>query len=242
MEKLIKTLKSLGLTQYEAQAYVALTRLPRATALEVSQHSGVPKAKVYEALSSLAERGFVDMAPGTPRVFIARPPQAVVAALRDAFNRTADQAAELFARINRIEEVDTLPLAWSLPSERAVLSKLGDLIQIPGPLKVMASPDFLELFSGLLSGVQDRLMIITENPWTGLTAASIRAYNPEARMLMGDIGATPHFVLVQEEVGVLFCGRHEQGRIVGVHIELPVFVRFFNLHFNMLWRALGAGG
>ena len=41
----IHLLKGIGLTMYEAQAYVTLTSLISATAVEVSEKSGIPEAK-----------------------------------------------------------------------------------------------------------------------------------------------------------------------------------------------------
>ena len=46
----VHLLKGIGLTMYEAQAYVTLTSLIQATAVEVSEKSGIPRIKIYDIL------------------------------------------------------------------------------------------------------------------------------------------------------------------------------------------------
>ena len=46
----VSLLKGIGLTMYEAQAYVTLTSLIPATAVEVSEKSGIPRSKKYDIL------------------------------------------------------------------------------------------------------------------------------------------------------------------------------------------------
>jgi sugar-specific transcriptional regulator TrmB/putative sterol carrier protein len=52
-------LQQIGFTEYEAKVYLALLANPGTTGYEVSRHSGVPRAKVYEVLEALARRGIV---------------------------------------------------------------------------------------------------------------------------------------------------------------------------------------
>ena len=50
MDENISVLKGIGLTMYEAQAYETLTSLISATAVEVSEKSGIPRSKIYDVL------------------------------------------------------------------------------------------------------------------------------------------------------------------------------------------------
>ncbi|MCS7385843.1 MAG: hypothetical protein NDF55_03745 [archaeon GB-1867-005] len=75
MTELISKLKSLGLTEYEAKAYIALLDRAELTAEEVSSYSKVPLPRVYGILELLAEKGFVKILPGRPRRFEAIAPK-----------------------------------------------------------------------------------------------------------------------------------------------------------------------
>lgn len=52
-------LQKIGFSKYESKVYVALVSHPSATGYEVSKYSKVPRAKVYEVLDKLVERGVV---------------------------------------------------------------------------------------------------------------------------------------------------------------------------------------
>lgn len=57
--KLVNELKILGLTQYEAQAFIALAKLGSADATTISKVSDVPKSKIYGIMTLLEERKIV---------------------------------------------------------------------------------------------------------------------------------------------------------------------------------------
>jgi len=54
---IIVALQQLGLTEYEAKTYVALLKHPDSNGYELAKFSGVPRAKIYEALNSLERKG-----------------------------------------------------------------------------------------------------------------------------------------------------------------------------------------
>jgi HTH-type transcriptional regulator, sugar sensing transcriptional regulator len=58
-EQIVAQLESFGLTRNEARTYLALLGTPRATAAELGDLSGVPRAKVYGVLRGLEAKGFV---------------------------------------------------------------------------------------------------------------------------------------------------------------------------------------
>jgi sugar-specific transcriptional regulator TrmB len=58
MENVVEKLQRVGLTQYEAKAYVALLNMHLSTATKVSEKSGVPRTKIYAVLETLKDKGF----------------------------------------------------------------------------------------------------------------------------------------------------------------------------------------
>lgn len=74
----VTPLVELGLTRYEACAYLALIRRNRATGAEVARLAELPRQRIYDVLESLASRGIVNVQPGRPARFSACPPQEAV--------------------------------------------------------------------------------------------------------------------------------------------------------------------
>ena len=62
-ERAVSLLTDLGLTQYEAKCFVALTRVPKGTAKEISRLADVPYSRVYDSVESLQGKGLVDVQP-----------------------------------------------------------------------------------------------------------------------------------------------------------------------------------
>jgi sugar-specific transcriptional regulator TrmB len=59
MERVLKKLRRVGLTEYEAKAYLALLNVHLSTAMQASEKSGVPRTRIYSVLESLKEKGWV---------------------------------------------------------------------------------------------------------------------------------------------------------------------------------------
>ncbi|QCC48592.1 TrmB family transcriptional regulator [Halobellus limi] len=59
-ESLVETLKTAGLSPYQADAYVALLDLGTAPATDVADASDVPAPRIYDVLRSLEDRGYIE--------------------------------------------------------------------------------------------------------------------------------------------------------------------------------------
>ena len=59
MGSLVERWTTLGFTEYEAKAYVALLQLGTATGYQIAKASGVPRSMIYQSLDKLAARGAV---------------------------------------------------------------------------------------------------------------------------------------------------------------------------------------
>lgn len=74
--KIIEALKKLGLTEYEARAYVAVVELGEAEAYEVARRSRVPRTRIYDVLSKLENGGLIQkIRESRPAVYAAIPPE-----------------------------------------------------------------------------------------------------------------------------------------------------------------------
>jgi len=91
-------LESFGLSNYQARVLVALIQCGEGKASDISQLSGVPRAKVYSVLDQLVNLGLIDKRPGRPTYYIAKKPEEILERLR--FN----VEAECREKIRRIED------------------------------------------------------------------------------------------------------------------------------------------
>ena len=66
-------LKAIGLTEYEAKAYVALLRYGTLTADKISEMAHIPLPRVYDTITELQRKGFVLVSKTRPKVFKAVP-------------------------------------------------------------------------------------------------------------------------------------------------------------------------
>jgi sugar-specific transcriptional regulator TrmB len=96
----------LDLTEYEAEALEELLLLGRTTAPDLAEATGIPKARIYGVLDSLAELGFVKVIPGRPKQYQPHDPKAIVERAVENHRHTYEHFR---AEIEAIEEsfVDT---------------------------------------------------------------------------------------------------------------------------------------
>ena len=76
-------LVELGLTGYEASAYVALTRRGQASGAEVARLADLPRQRIYDVLDALVARGLASVTPGRPARYTAAPPDEALGKLME---------------------------------------------------------------------------------------------------------------------------------------------------------------
>ncbi|PSL03146.1 sugar-specific transcriptional regulator TrmB [Haloactinopolyspora alba] len=87
-------LVDLGLTRYEAGAYVALIGRQEATPADVARIASIPRQRAYDVLASLAERGVVVQVPGSGVRYRAQPPDRVAQLLLAVRRRELDRLTQ----------------------------------------------------------------------------------------------------------------------------------------------------
>ena len=86
MESAIEKLQRVGLTEYEAKAYLALLNTHLSTATKASEKSGVPRTRIYSVLESLRDKGWVRVYSGVPLLFKAKEPLAVFEKVKEDYS------------------------------------------------------------------------------------------------------------------------------------------------------------
>lgn len=105
MEKLIRSLKALGLSNYEAKAYLTLLNKVNLSAEELSKASNIPLPRVYSIVDELAGKGFVKVIEGRPRLFEAIEPDEAL----NSYTKYLEKLFEEDIKKRREEVLKNLP-------------------------------------------------------------------------------------------------------------------------------------
>jgi predicted DNA-binding transcriptional regulator len=90
-DELVATLTRLGLTSYEAKAYITLIRRDSFTAAQVARQSGLPRQRIYDVLGSLVQRGLAVARPGTVLKYAATAPASAIELLLTGHRQDLDR-------------------------------------------------------------------------------------------------------------------------------------------------------
>jgi sugar-specific transcriptional regulator TrmB len=125
----VQLLKTVGLTEYEAKAYIALISLGEPmNGYEVAKASGVPRSTIYEVLAKLVARGAAVQVHGVGRStesFVALPVDSFIEGYRTKLSSTLDGLAETLPRVaakNRAQ------LVQKLAGREAVAHRMNDVV------------------------------------------------------------------------------------------------------------------
>ncbi len=164
-EKLVTLLRSIGLNQYEAQAYASLLLFGMATAGELSNRAEIPRPRVYDIISRLEKKGFVVVQPGRPVKYKAVPPrEAIQAYLRlkeEEFKKEKERIANLAKELERESASRKVREEeggfWVLNTDNLLRSRLQTLISSSTNEIIAAlTPEFLaEYGNTLIPIIQD---------------------------------------------------------------------------------------
>ncbi|NWJ71091.1 TrmB family transcriptional regulator [Pseudonocardia sp. ICBG1122] len=126
VRRVTEELQRLGMSGYEAKAYVALVSAGEAVnGYEVAKRSGVPRSTVYETLGKLVGRGAafeVRAADGTG--YVPLPPATLLERMRRDFDRTL---GILQNEIPRLTAPPQVRLVHSLTERRMLLERAEDV-------------------------------------------------------------------------------------------------------------------
>ncbi len=145
-------LARLGLTAYEAKAYLALIRRDSAAAAEVSRLAGLPRQRIYDVLASLVERGLVASYPGSPAKYAATPPEAAIERL----------LSERREELERLERDGSAIVDQLSPAFRAGRSH-SDPLQYIEVLRDRQAIN--ERFGELQANIQREILVFTKPPY-----------------------------------------------------------------------------
>lgn len=122
-DEAVEALVEIGLTEYEARCFVALTQLSEGTAEEIARIAEVPQSRVYDVAEQLHRRGVVDVQASEPRRYYALPAEEALDRLQREYTDTIDAARDRLLRLDA-RETDSDGV-WQVVDREAVVARIA---------------------------------------------------------------------------------------------------------------------
>jgi predicted transcriptional regulator len=239
-------LKSLGLTKYEALVYIALIQATGATATELHELSGVPRASVYPVLERLSQKRLVSISNTSPKRFSPVKPDEAIDQLLYSIESDASQAKSV---LNRMYSQSQRPgrgdqeLIWSIHGDEHIQSRLLELLQSAKErVRIIFYWDHLkkEIIDSLLSLEPSVQIEIITDRWTAPLGdrilVTIKIPPGGGRDFPGCMAGG--VFLVDGKQAMIVMGSKEEG-FTALYSESSGFIRFFSMYWNFfsMWES-----
>jgi sugar-specific transcriptional regulator TrmB len=235
-----ESLKSLGLTKYEALVYIALIQASGATATELHELSGVPRASVYPVLDRLFQKRLVSISNTSPKRFSPVKPDEAIEHLLQSIESDAAKAksvlSQMYAHSQRPGRGNQ-ELIWSIHGDDLIRSRLLELLQgAKEKVQIIFYWDHLrkEIIDTLLSlepsvhievitdqwtvPVEERIVVSVKIPPGGQSRES-------PRCMAGGV------FMIDQKQAMIVMGSKEEG-FTALYSESSGFIRFFSMYWN----------
>jgi sugar-specific transcriptional regulator TrmB len=151
-ESFIEPLTQLGLTSYEAKAYIALTRRGSFSAAEVARLSGLPRQRIYDVLNSLVERGLAVSRPGRIVKYSATDPKLAIERLLSSHRKRLTELESSSATM-----LEGLATAFHAGQGHSDPLDYIEVLRDPGAIN--------ERFGELQASVKKEILVFTKPPY-----------------------------------------------------------------------------
>jgi sugar-specific transcriptional regulator TrmB len=242
-----KVLRELGLTDYETRAYLALLERGVLTASQVSENAGVPYSKVYETLTSLERKGWIEIGQGRPGRYYPKAPSEALATAKlqleekvRVWEKTI--SSELQPSYER-REIREKPDIWILRGEFSTIAKLKEMLEKTKSELMVAAPVFpkalvdsvLPVLRQLQSTNVKILFMVSKQQtvWNLKELRSVAEVRVRDQMFGGG-------VIVDGKEAILFLGEEKPTLVIwSNHIGL---VQLAKDYFQHLWYSSETAG
>jgi len=129
--KIVESLQSLGFTKNDSKVLLTLCKYKVLSPADIAKYSSVDRARVYDSLNRLIERGFIQKEPvkrGANYQVI--PIEKIFESIRQEYAKKMDETRKIEDAISllEIESEDSEPRVWSINSKDKIRKKIKELI------------------------------------------------------------------------------------------------------------------
>lgn len=168
---LAEKLSVLGLSPYEARAYIALVAHGYGNAEVVATTAQIPRTSSYKILQSLEDKGFAIGTQGRPKIFKPEPPTNI-------YEKYKSDLEETFKKLTLLHEIvhdRGMPqLIFTIAGKEKVIEKIGELLDISTESVIISTPTFSSIRDKLQKKLQNaagrgvKLTVVTD-PTQGIS-------------------------------------------------------------------------
>lgn len=146
---LIESLKTMGLTEYEAKVYSALVLFERTEVKKVYEYLNVPKPSVYQSLKSLMDKGLVMRVSSKPAIYRAVPPKIALRHMLEIHKNAEMNALKELENLEKSNlETEDPEIIWTLFGENNVEHSIEELIsKAQNSIKLVLPAEYLDFLS-----------------------------------------------------------------------------------------------
>ncbi len=157
MSDIIEHLIRLGMSEYEAKAYIATVVLGEGTIKEISDESKVPRSRSYDVMERLLEKGFVEVGNTNPRCYRANDPAEVFGHLIEGMAKARDEVVKALEEIGSTAERRNNPI-WTIKGEWAIDHKVAEMIESARREVVIISihNDYLRRYAKIVAAASEK--------------------------------------------------------------------------------------
>jgi len=250
--RVIESLKSLGLTKYEALVYIALLKIASATASEIHEISGVPRASVYTVIDQLLDKGLVSVSQSAPKRFAATSPEDAITRLMGPIERDAQYARDSLLLIDR-KRASPGPgseeLIWNIYGIKNIKKRFIDTISCAKQeIRIIAHPQFFspDVRQRLISSADHMKVEIITPHWAGEPPIKMGVYIIEHPEIPKELDKAKEMMaggvcIIDNRSVMVIVGMGEEDA-VALFSESEGFVRFFVRYYNLIFNLAKKSG
>jgi HTH-type transcriptional regulator, sugar sensing transcriptional regulator len=133
----VEVLERVGLTRYEARAYLALVTRGYGDATSLASAAGIPRTSAYKVLEALSQKGFAYASGGKPTLFKPQPPEQVAEKLKGDIQEVFERLQALHRMVGEQGEPQ---LVYLLYGKEKVMSKVGEFLDRSTRTVIITTP------------------------------------------------------------------------------------------------------
>ena len=170
---LVESLKTLGLTEYEAKVYAALILFDQAEARQIYEYLDAPKPSVYQSLRSLTDKGLVQMVNSRPALYRATPPKIAIEHMMEAHRKAEESSLAGLEELEKTRAGGDYPdVLWTLYGQENVQHKIEEMFgKVERSLELILPREYLG-YLRLLQGKKVEVKLIVFGKADASTARS----------------------------------------------------------------------